>query len=365
MTRPLSRQTLVLTGASSGIGRATAVELARRGGNVVLAARTPDALRDVAREVEAAGGTALAVPTDVADRAQVDRLAQAAVTRFGRIDTWVNDAAVSMYATVEDATVEEMERIIRVDLLGAIYGMKAALPVLRRQNEGTIVNVASVLGEFSVPLQSAYCASKHGLIGFADSLRLELKREGSPIEVVTVLPGSTNTPFFDHARAKLGGKAPQPMPPVYEPEAVARAIAHVCEHPQRDVVIGLAGKLFIWLNRIEPRLVDWVLLSGDSGAKLQTSGRPAGGRDNLTAPVPGPKPARGAFGDKVWNLGGSEYTRLVELRPWTKAAAAGAVLAGAAGLIGWLAARPTRAPYPGTTADPAYPPAPETVAYAG
>src|SRR4051794_15218296 len=206
MARPLRQQTVVLTGASSGIGKVTAVELGRRGANVVLAARNEEALRDAARAVEAAGGRAEVVPTDVADREQVDRLAARAVARFGRIDTWGNDAAVSLYAAVEDATAEEIEQVLRVNLLGAIYGMKAALPVMKRQGEGTIVNVASVLGRMSVPLQSAYCASKHGLIGFADSLRVELAREGSRVEVVTVLPTSMDTPFFDHARARLGGR---------------------------------------------------------------------------------------------------------------------------------------------------------------
>ncbi len=363
MAKPLNEQVVVLTGASSGIGRETAVELGRRGATVVLAARNEESLRDVAREVEAAGGKALVVPTDVADKAQVDRLARTAVEHFGRIDTWVNDVGVSQYATVEDSTPEEIEQVIQTDLLGVIYGCKAALPVMKRQNQGTIVNVSSVLGRISVPLQSAYCAAKHGVIGFADSLRMELKREGSRVEVVTVMPGSTNTPFFDHARAKLGGKAPMPIPPVYDPSAVAQAIAHVCECPHRDVVVGLAGKLFILMDRIHPALIDWLLVTNDTGAKMQTSDRPKAGGDNLTAPVGGVQPARGAYGDRWWNLGGSEYTRVFELHPALKYAAVGAAAFAAAGLLGWLAGSPVGrggrwAGKPDRAAHPAHEPLP-------
>ena len=327
----------MLTGASSGIGRATAVELGRRKSRVVLAARSEEGLRDVAREVEAAGGQAEVVPTDVAEWPQVEKLAEAAVARFGRIDTWVNNAAVSEYATVEDTTVQEIDRILQVDLHGAIYGMKAALPVLRRQGEGTIVNVASVLGKLSVPLQAAYCASKHGIVGFADALRLELKRSNSNIDVCTILPTSINTPFFSHARARLGGLKPQPLPPAYEPEAVAEAIAFVCEHPRREVVVGGAGKLFEIAQRINPALVDWMMLTGDTGASQQVSDRPDDGRDNLQAPVFGAQPARGEW-DKL-NIGGSPYTRIFELHPGAKAAAVASVAACGAGLLWWLTGR--------------------------
>jgi short-subunit dehydrogenase len=337
MARPLNEQVVVLTGASSGIGRQTAVTLAGRGAKLVLAARSEEALRDVAREIESRGGKALVVPTDVADHTQVNRLAQSAVDHFGQIHTWINDAAVSQYATVENSTPEEIEQVIRIDLLGAIWGMKAVLPILRRQNEGTIVNVSSVLGMLSVPLQSAYCAAKHGLIGFADSLRMELASEGSPIQVVTVLPGSTNTPFFDHARAKLGGKHPMPIPPVYEPTAVADAIAHVCERPQRDVVVGSASKMFVMLQRLNPWLVDRMMALGQSGKKLQVSDRPDDHKDTLHGPASGPQPARGQWGDKWWNLGDSPYTRWVELSPPTKLAVGGAVAAGALGLLTLLA----------------------------
>lgn len=337
MPRSLDQQTVVLTGASSGIGRATAFELGRRKARVVLAARSEEGLRDTAREVEAAGGQTEVVPTDVADWPQVEKLAEAAVERFGRIDTWVNNAAVSEYATVENATVEEIDQILQVNLHGSIYGMKAVLPILRRQGEGTIVNVSSVLGKLSVPLQAAYCASKHGIIGFADALRIELKRSSSKIHVCSILPTSINTPFFRHARARLGGNMPQPLPPAYEPQAVADAIAFVCERPRREVVVGGAGKLFELAQRINPALVDWMMLTGDMGADQQVSDRPDDHQDNLRTPIPGAQPTRGEW-DKL-TIGGSPYTRIFELHPGAKAAAVAGVAACGAGLLWWLTGR--------------------------
>ena len=242
MRRPLREQVLVITGASSGIGRATAVEAGRRGAAVVLAARNVRGLHEAAAEVERAGGVAHAVATDVAEYAQVERLANETVERFGRIDTRVNNAAVGLYATVEQASPDELVRVVQVNLMGSIYGIKAVLPHLRRQGGGTIVTVGSALGERAVPLQAPYVAAKHGLKGFTESLRMELEREGANVNVTLIEPSSINTPFFRHARSKLGVK-PRPMPPVYQPEVVAEAILAAAEHPRRDVVVGEAGKL--------------------------------------------------------------------------------------------------------------------------
>jgi NAD(P)-dependent dehydrogenase (short-subunit alcohol dehydrogenase family) len=223
MVRPVGEQIVVLTGASSGIGRETALEFGRRGATLVLAARNKEALDTLVAEVERLGGEAVAVPVDVGDFDQVTELAAQAVERFGRIDTWVNNASVSTYGTVEQMDVDEIRRVIEVNLLGEIHGMKAALPHLRRTG-GTIINVSSTLGKRAVALQAAYCAAKHGVVAFGEALRLELRHAKVPVAVVDVLPSSINTPLFEHARSKLG-VVPQPIPPVYEPRVVADAIA--------------------------------------------------------------------------------------------------------------------------------------------
>src|SRR4051812_3629498 len=255
MTRPLRDQVVVVTGASSGIGRATAALLCEKGAAVVLAARNREALENAAAESERAGGRALAVVTDVAEWDQVQALAAAAVQRFGRIDTWVNNAAISAYGTVEQMEVDEVQRIVQVNLMGQVHGMKAALAQMRVQGQGTIINVASALAERAVPLQAAYCATKHGLKGFTDALRLELKSERIPIDVVLVMPSSVNTPLFKHARSKVGVQ-PMPIPPVYEPRVVAEAIARLAERPQRQVVVGGSGKALVTGQRLSPSLLD-------------------------------------------------------------------------------------------------------------
>ena len=203
MDRDLTDRVIVLTGASTGIGRETALEFARSGARVVVAARNQKALDDLTGEIERLGGQALAVTTDVSDFDQVVDLAAQAAQRFGRIDIWVNNASVSTYGTVEQMDVEEIRRVIEVNLLGQIHGMKAALPHLR-QTGGTIINVSSTLGKRAVPLQAAYCAAKHGVVAFGEALRLELRHDDVPVTVVDILPSSINTPLFEHARSKIG-----------------------------------------------------------------------------------------------------------------------------------------------------------------
>ena len=210
LPRPLPEQVIVITGASSGIGRETAHQLARHGASLVLVARNEAALRETAAEVEAFGGRALVAPADVSDPEQVQRVADQAASHFGRIDTWVNGAAVSTYGTVEQTTIDEIRRIIEVDLLGTIYGIKAALPYLRRTG-GTLINISSVTGERAVPLLATYSAAKHGIVGFSEALRMELDHERAGVSVTTILPYGINTPFFNHARSKLG-VLPRPTP---------------------------------------------------------------------------------------------------------------------------------------------------------
>lgn len=219
MTRALSEQVVVLTGASSGVGRETALQLAERGATVVAAARNTEALETLAAEVERLGGTIRTVPTDVSKWEQVDALARTAVEAFGGIDTWVNCAAVSLYGRVADLEVAEIDRVLDVILRGEIYGMKAALGVMQPADTGTIINVASALGVRSVPLQSAYCAAKHGVRGFAQALRMELEHDRVPVAVCTLLPSSINTPLFTHARRPLRRVLHRPLRGAPRPRA--------------------------------------------------------------------------------------------------------------------------------------------------
>jgi NADP-dependent 3-hydroxy acid dehydrogenase YdfG len=327
--KPIRDQVLVITGASSGIGRATALRFARRGASVVPIARGEAALESLRREIERFGGRAHPVVADVADWPQVERAAEEAVDRFGRIDTWVNNAAVALYATVAEADVEEMRRVLDVGLLGTVHGVKAALPHLQRQGRGAIINVASALGLRAVPLQAAYCAAKHGVKGFTDSLRTELEREGSGIAVTLVLPSSIDTPLFDHARSHLGVR-PRPIPPVYAAEAVADAIVFAATHPRRDLAVGGAGKAFALLERISPALADAYLLRGDVGVRQQRSDEPDDGVDNLFEPLDDGGRVRGRFGDEARQV--SLYTRHLDRYPARKRLLA---LAGAAGLALW------------------------------
>lgn len=330
MARSLSDQVVVITGASQGIGRETALQMARRGASVVLAARNDEALRELAAQIERLGAQAETVVTDVADYEQVERLAQRAVERFGRIATWVNNAAVSIYATVEQLESEEMERLVRVNLLGQMYGSKAAIAQMKPRGEGTIINVGSALSERAIPLQSAYVASKHAVQGFTEALRLELMHEHAGIDVVLILPSSINTPLFNFARSKLGVQ-PMPVPPVYEPRVVAEAICHAAEHGGREIVVGGWGKLLIMGQRLSPSLLDRYMLQGGRSFEQQKTERPDDVRDNLFEPSTGPGPTTGEFGEGSKST--SLYTTYLELHPNRKRIIAAALLVGALAFI--------------------------------
>ncbi len=232
MSKPLSEQVVVIVGASSGIGRASALAFAARGAKVVCAASGTRALDTVVDEIRRAGGSAVAAPADIADPAAVRALAELAERQYGRIDTWVNVAAVGVWGRVEDVTAAEFERVMRVNFLGHVHGVHAALPALRRAGGGTIIGVSSVEGVRAVPLQAPYAASKFALRALYDCLRSELAQDGEPIAVTTILPASVDTPFFEHARSKLGVMV-KPPPPVYAPEVVADSIVYAARHPRR------------------------------------------------------------------------------------------------------------------------------------
>ena len=329
MAKSLSEQVVVMTGASQGIGRETALQMARRGASLVLAARNGEALEELAAQVKRLGGQAEVVITDVADYDQVEQLAQRAVERFGRIDTWVNNAAVSIYATVEQLEPAEMDRLIRVNLLGQMYGAKAAIARMKPRGEGTIINVGSALSERAIPLQSAYVASKHGVRGFTEALRLELMHADAGIEVVLILPSSMNTPLFNFARSKLGVQ-PMPVPPVYEPRVAAQAICHAAEHGGREIVVGGWGKLLITGQWLSPSLLDRYMLQGGRAFESQKTRRPDDARDNLFDASTGPGATTGQFGKASKST--SLYTTYLEQHPDRKR------IAGFALLLGLLAA---------------------------
>jgi NAD(P)-dependent dehydrogenase (short-subunit alcohol dehydrogenase family) len=272
--RRLKDKVVVVTGASSGIGAATALELARSGARVVLAARREDALAVVARECRELGGDALVVPTDVTDPAAVDRLADRAAERFGRVDAWVNNAAVATYGTLTEIPPEEFRRVIEVDLLGTAWGMRSALRHLRRTGGGVIVNNASVLAEVAMPYLTSYNAAKHGVRGLSDTLRQELRVRGEKeIAVCTVLPAGIDTPFFSHA-ANHTGRVLAPPPPIYPAQLVARTIVGVISRPRREAYAGGAARLLSLQWRLLPGVAERVL--GRYGEYALFRSRPAG-----------------------------------------------------------------------------------------
>ncbi|MGN9802529.1 SDR family oxidoreductase [Micromonospora sp. L32] len=259
LTRSLSDAVVVVTGASSGIGTATAYALARRGADIVLAARSEPALEDVARRCRELGGRALAVPTDVTDPVAVEELAARTAAEYGRIDGWVNNAAVSAVGLFDEIPVSEFRRVLEVNLLGAAYGIRAALPWLSLSGGGVVVNNASVLAEVAMPYQSAYNATKHGIRGLADTVRQELRVTGrGNISICTVLPATIDTPFFRHAGNHTGREL-VPPPPVYPPEMVAETIVRLLRRPRREAYAGGAARLIGLQWRLAPALAERAL----------------------------------------------------------------------------------------------------------
>ena len=222
-------------------------------------------------------------------------VADRAVEEYRRLDTWVHLAAVGLFATFEETTPEEFRRVIDVNLMGQVYGAMAALPHIKREGRGALIHISSVEAKRSFPFHSAYGASKHGIDGFLESLRVELKHEGWPISVTQVMPGTINTPFFDKARSKLGVK-PVGIPPIYEPETVADIIVYAAENPARDLVSGGAAQALIINQRLSPRMLDAVLATQAGFAPQKTNEpRSEDDPDNLYAPIRGHDTARDGF----------------------------------------------------------------------
>ena len=327
--KPVEEQVVALMGASSGIGREAAPRFAERGAKVVVSARSEEGLGSLVEEIRLRGGEATAVVADVTEFEQVKAVADRAAAAYGRLDTWVHLAAVSIFAPFEETTPEEFKRVVEIDLLGQAYGAMAALPHLKREGRGALVHVTSVVGRRAVPLQGAYCAAKHGVVGLLETLRVELRHEGWPIGVTNVMPAAINTPFFDKARTRLGVK-PKGFPPLYAPGVVADAILYAAEKAPRDIVAGGAGKGLIVGQRLSPRLMDAVLLRGGFGSQMTDEPRSEDYPDALSGPMKGHNRTDGDFDDQT--LGRSLVTWL-DTHPNVKRATIAGVALGAAALL--------------------------------
>ena len=287
----------MVTGASSGVGRAISRALGREGARVALIARGAEGLSAAADDVRQGGGEALALPLDVADAFAVESAADRVVDRWRAIDVWVNDAMVSVFAPISETTPSEFRRVIEVNYLGTVHGTLAALRHMRARDSGVIVQIGSALAYRSIPLQSAYCASKAAVRGFTDSLRSELAHERSRIKVTMLQLPAVNTPQFEVVRNKLGKHA-RPVPPTYQPEVIARAVLYAIEHPSREMWIGWPTIKAIMGQRFIPGLLDHYLARMAWNAQV-TKLLPPTKKDNLHSPLPGDRGAHGLFDDEA------------------------------------------------------------------
>jgi NAD(P)-dependent dehydrogenase (short-subunit alcohol dehydrogenase family) len=289
---------VVITGASAGVGRATAIAFAQRGGRIGLLARGLDGLEATRRDVEAAGGQALIVPTDVADASQVEHAADIVERELGPIDIWINNAMTSVFSPIQQLQADEVRRVTEVTYLGTVYGTMSALKRMRQRDRGTIVQVGSALAYRAIPLQSAYCAAKHAVQGFTESLRCELLHDKSHVRVTMVHLPALNTPHFSWVKSRLPRK-PQPVPPIYQPEIAAGAIVWAAYHDRRELQVGLPTVVAVEGNKLFAGLMDWYLARNGYESQQTTQLIEPDRKDNLWEPLPGDRGIHGAFGSQA------------------------------------------------------------------
>jgi NAD(P)-dependent dehydrogenase (short-subunit alcohol dehydrogenase family) len=285
---------VVITGATSGVGRATAVRFAERGWRVALLARGAEGLEAARKDVEALGGMGLALGTDVAIPDEVDAAAEMVEDRLGPVDVWINDAMTSVFSPLVRMDADEFRRVTEVTYLGVVYGTMSALRRMRPRDRGVIVQVGSALAFRGIPLQSAYCGAKHAIHGFTQSVRTELLHDRNGVRLTEVHLPALNTPQFDHCRSRMPLR-PQPVPPIYQPEVAANAIEWASRHPRRQVWVGGTTAATILANRLAPGLLDRYLARTGFGSQETGEAADPDALDNLWEPVPGDPGAHGRF----------------------------------------------------------------------
>ncbi len=296
---------VVVTGATAGVGRATVRAFARQGAHLGLLARGEEALAATKAEVEAAGGQAVAVPTDVADAAQVDAAAEQIEQELGPVDIWVNNAMTSVFSPFKEMKADEFRRVTEVTYLGFVYGTMAALRTMLPRNHGTIVQVGSTLAYRGIPLQSAYCGAKHAIQGFTESVRAELIHDNSDVHITMVQMPALNTPQFGWVKSRLPNKA-QPVPPLFQPEVAADAIVWAAHQRRREVSVTFNNSMFIWGNKFFPGIGDWYLARTGYDSQQTDEPRDPERPHNLWEPITGDFGAHGDFDarahDSSWFL---------------------------------------------------------------
>ena len=296
-----NQQIVVVTGATAGVGRATARAFARQGAFVALLARDEERLKQTEREVTSLGGKALSISVDVANADDVEQAAEQVERNVGPIDVWVNNAMVTIFSPIEEITPEEFKRVTEVTYLGTVHGTMSALKRMRARNSGAIVQVGSALAYRSIPLQSAYCGAKHAIRGFTDSVRSELLHDRSDVHISMVqLPG-VNTPQFEWCRSKIS-KHPQPVGRIYEPEVAARAIVLASQHKRREIYVGWTSAVTILANKLVPGFLDKYVANHAYEQQFTPEKVPVNRPNNLFKPVPTKYRAHGSFGNRAHSI---------------------------------------------------------------